>query len=208
MVKSVPALVARFGSLLEGYPETGHCLSWAVSSGRGRDTHAMSKLNPTRTKSPLCHTCLPSAPADRRSRRRMREGGHSQLAGHRAPALGPAPGRGKLVRKLFSGFGKRLWSPEENGRATGHSFCVSHSSTFPSGRGRPPGAADVEGEGGLGAFSSGCSHDSSSVPLRCSEGRGPRHSEPHMVANGWPFLKAGLDVSVRDRGLVWDLCPV
>lgn len=79
------------------------------------------------------------------------------------------------------------------------------SSPFPSERGRPPGAADQEASGGLGAFSSGCNHDSSrpwrllSVPLRCSHVRDPRHSEPHMVANRWSFLKAGLDI--RGRGL-------
>lgn len=31
----------------ERIPETGHCLSWAVSSGRGSDTHVMSKQHHT-----------------------------------------------------------------------------------------------------------------------------------------------------------------
>lgn len=180
----------------------------------------MSKLNTKRTKSSLCHTSLHNTPADRKcvlaiTAGDVREETFTVGGAHGTDTRSPLQGGESLWESssptLVKGSGVlRTAEPQD----TCHAFNISYSSTFPSGRGRLPGAADLEAKGGLGAFSSGCNHDSSrpwrllSVPLRCSEGRGPRHSEPHMVANRWSFLKAGLDVSVRDRGLVWDLCPV
>lgn len=41
-------------------------LSWAVSSGRGSDTHVMSKLNTKQTKFSLYHRCLHHSLADRK----------------------------------------------------------------------------------------------------------------------------------------------
>lgn len=61
----------------------------------------------------------------------------------------PTPGRGKLVRKLFSDFGKRLRSPEENSRATGRTSCFRHRLLFcfPLRKGKASGSSRAGGRG-------------------------------------------------------------